>query len=178
MIFTDTRMFRLKKIAVTGWIMLMLLCISGCAGYQFANPNKPPFHSIHINAATNQSYLQQGVAPLSDAIRKSFLSEGSVELRDSENAQAFLDVKITDYHRYVAAASARDTDRAQSFNVSVTVMCTLSSSSGKIYFENKPITVNQTVYADSGAQLSEFIGYPEFSATIANKIRDAVLNTW
>lgn len=175
---SNKKMKRGDFLAVLWLAFAAVFFFAGCMGYKFGNPNTPPFQSIHANVASNQSYLQQAIIPLSDAIRKSFITDSTVELRNSEDAQALLDVTIVDYTRHVGATMRDDSDRAQSFTATITVSCTLKDKSGKVYFKNKRISISQTIYTQSGAELSEFQSYPEFAANLANKIRDAVLNTW
>ena len=161
--------------------MLGALVLVGCSHYTLGSASKLDFDSLYIAVAHNQSYAAQVDQPLSEQLRQTFLQEGNLHLADQKDADATLEVTVSDYKRTAAATQQGNTLNAQSYALTLTAKCTLADNrSGKMYFKDKLISVTEDTLVQNGDNFneSEYQAMPKLSRDLAVKVKDAVVTTW
>ena len=157
-----------------------LLYVGGCSHYRLGTAAKLPFRTLYIAPVTNDTYIPQAQAPLTDALIQAFLRDGSVSTTaHPEEADAILETSLTDYKRSTSATSENDTFLARSFNVTLKAQCTLKDRrSGEDYFNRRSVSANTHVFFDSGFQSAEYQNVPKLTQELAREIRNTILSVW
>ncbi len=117
---------------------------------------------------------------LSTRLRETFARDGRVALTNSASAaDATLTVVINLYQREVAVVREGDTGLARKFNVTLGAICTLRENrTGRLIFENRPITAMREVFTDSGQLQAEYQTLPLLAEALSAKVAHAALNVW
>ena len=157
-----------------------LFLANGCANYQLGTGGHPTFRTLFVEPVANKTLLPQAQAIVSTRLRDAFARDGRVSLVNSAaDADATLAVVITEFHREIAAVREGDTGLARKFNETLGTTCTLRESrSGKMIFENRPISAMREVFTDSGQLQSEYQTIPLLAETLASKVAHAALDVW
>lgn len=162
-----------------GYLFLSVLFATGCAHYRLGTGSTPNFRTLHVAPVVNKTMLPQAQAIVSTRLRETFARDGRVALAGSENgAEAVLTVTIVDYHRDVAAVREGDTGLARKFNLTLAVLCTLTDKTGKVIFENRPISAVREAFTDGGQLQSEYQALPLLAEALAAKVAHATLDVW
>ncbi|HEY1110519.1 MAG TPA: hypothetical protein VGE76_17850, partial [Opitutaceae bacterium] len=134
---------------------------------------------LYIAPVANKTVLPQSQAILSTRLRETFARDGRVALAGSEDsADAVLTVTLVDYHRDVAAVREGDTGLARKFNLTLGALCTLKDKTGKVIFENRPISAVREAFTDGGQLQSEYQTLPLLAESLAGKVAHAALDSW
>ena len=173
------------------FIIGTIALLSGCASYNLGSSAELPFESIYIRPAANDSFAPQAQALLSAQLREAFIRDGRVKVLANEaDADAVLEVTLTDYRRRAAARSSADTVVAQTFDLSLIAVTSLyNQNQGSFYFQNRQIQDVTTAYTENpylqegtpetqGFQQSEYQAMPQLTRGLARKIADEVLSPW
>ncbi len=157
-----------------------ILLLTGCANYQLGTGATPSFRTLHIEPVANKTLLPQAQAIVSTRLRETFARDGRVGLANSAaGTAATLSVTITEYRREIAAGREGDTGLARKFNVTLGVACTLRDNrTGKLIFENRPVSAVREVFTDSGQLQAEYQTLPLLAETLANKVVHTALDVW
>ncbi|HAV13572.1 MAG TPA: hypothetical protein DCX06_08810 [Opitutae bacterium] len=168
--------------------LITLALLSGCASYKLGSQARLPFETIYIRPASNDSFAPQSQALISAQIREAFIRDGRVRLLTNEKeADAVLEVTLTDYDRESGARLSSDTVSARTFRLQLEAEITLyNSESGDFYFEGRKIDEQTSVYADNPYNAASIQSYnqAEYNAMnrlardIARQIADEVLSPW
>lgn len=160
--------------------MAALLFATGCAHYQLGTGSTPAFRTVHVEPASNQTMAPQAQALLSTHVREAFLRDGRVQLANSAvGADTTLSVAITEYRRDIAAVRDGDTGLARKFDVTLGALCTLRDNrTGKLLWENRPVSATREVFTDSGQLQSEYQAMVLLTQALAARILHAGLDTW
>ncbi len=156
------------------------LITSGCANYQLGTGTALAFRTLYIEPVGNQTQLPQSEPLLSTRLRETFARDGRVALTNSSSAaEATLTVILNQYHREVAVVREGDTGLARKFNVTLGAICTLRENrTGRLIFENRPITAMREVFTDSGQLQAEYQTLPLLAEALSAKVAHATLNVW
>jgi len=156
------------------------LCTAGCANYQLGTGTALAFRTLYIEPVGNQTQLPQSQPLLSTRLRETFARDGRVALTNSASAaDATLTVVINLYQREVAVVREGDTGLARKFNVTLGAICTLRENrTGRLIFENRPITAMREVFTDSGQLQAEYQTLPLLAEALSAKVAHAALNVW
>ncbi len=159
---------------------LCLLLAAGCSHYRLGTGTAVSFRTLHLEPVANRTLVPQAQAIVSTRLREAFARDGRTTLANSVgDAEATLTVTITDYRREIAAGREGDTGLARKFNVTLGVVCTLRDHrSGKLIFENRPISAVREVFTDSGQLQSEYQTIPLLAEALAAKVLHAALDVW
>lgn len=170
--------------------LLALSFLAGCANYQLGDSAPPPFRTLYIKPADNDSFAPLAVARISAGIREAIIRDGRVDLlAKEEDAEAVLSVKLTDYRRTAVTRDSSDTVRARDFNIHLKAELTLyDQRTGDFYFRDRPVSANTSAYvgnpyggggaAGSDYQQAENMAMPRLARDIARKTIDTVLGNW
>jgi hypothetical protein len=160
---------------------LVLLAAGGCANYQLGTGGAAPgFRTLHVETVKNQTLVPQAPAIVSTQIRDRFARDARVQLANSPaDADAVLSVVLTGYRRDIATVREGDTGLARKFNETLEAKCTLRDQrTGKVQFENRPVSAVREVFTDSGQLQAEYQTLPLLAETLAAKITHLALDAW
>ncbi len=181
-------MIRLARRAVSP--MLAALVIGGCASYQRGNPADLPFERLYVRPATNETFLPQAQALVTGQVRTDLLRDGRIQLVSSEEeADAVLEIALTDYRRSPGARSGNDTVRALDFDLFLEAGISLYEPEGGRYlFRDRKIREDTFAYVDNpyseangtqqGFNQAEYQAVPRLTRGLSRQIVDAVLGAW
>lgn len=158
-----------------------VVALAGCAHYHLGSSGTLPFHSLYVPPVRVMASVPQAAAPTSQFLRQSLLQEGNLQLADQADADATLDVIITNYERGADATQQNNTLNAVSFTLQIEATCTLvDNRSGKVYFKNRKIQVLEQAFVQNGVSFneSEYQAMPRLARDLSQKIKDAVVSTW
>lgn len=163
--------------ALSAGIVLGLL--AGCSAYRMGAGGEPPIDSVYVAPVINDSDAPQAVVPFTMALKEGFLTDGRVDVATSvETADGILEVRLTDYRRFVAANQPTDTGLGQSFRTVLHGRATLLKADGTVLIEDRHFRVESTVHIDDDLVQAEYQNMPVITRELADKIRDAVLDVW
>ena len=159
---------------------LALLVAGGCANYQLGTGTTPGFSTLHVEAMKNKTLVPQAQAIVSTQLRDNFARDARVQLVNAPaGADAVLAVVLTGYRRDVVTVREGDTGLARKFNETLDATCTLRDQrTGKVVFENRPVTAVREVFTDSGQLQAEYQTLPLLAELLATKVTHAVLGGW
>lgn len=159
--------------------LIFALLASGCARYQLGRQAEPPFRSIYVLPVSNASFAPQAQAILTQQIREAFLHDGLVRVENEDKADAVLEVVLKDFQENVVATRAEDSVLAEKLRLELVADCTLTdSSSGKIYFEDRPVSAAADSFPEDRSQQAEFRAMPVLTQNLARRITYEVLQVW
>ncbi len=164
-------------------IMMILggVALTGCANYQLGTgADSLEFSRLYIEPVCSSTIAPQTVAPVSRAIRNAVLTGGRVTLAVSPaQADAVLSVELIDRKRTFTSVLPTDTALARKFDIALTVRCSLSDPrSGRIYFEDREITITRQIFVDGGQNPAEYQVVPQLAAELGDRISHTVLDVW
>ncbi len=170
----------------SGWFLWLaaagLAVLGGCAHYSLGSTGKLVFQSLYIAPVTSRgAIVPQAVEPLTNQLRETLLQEGVRLAGGQADADATLEVEISNYQRGIAATQQGNSLNAQSYSLTLTARCKLvDNRNGKVYFQDRQILVTQEAFVQSGVSFneSEYQSVPKLARDLAVKIKDAVVTIW
>jgi hypothetical protein len=170
-----------NRIFVPWLLTVALLGLMGCSHYHLGAAGPLPFHKLYVTVVKNQSYAPQAQAPVTEMLRQSLLQEGNLQLTEQADADATLEVVLSNYQRLTAATQQGNSLNAQSYTLILTAKCTLvDNRSGKVYFKDRQIDASQVAYVQNGDSFSqsEYQTLPKLARDLAGNIKDEIVSTW
>lgn len=168
-----------RAVAAVGFTGLALFLQAGCSSYRLGSGGEPEIDSVYVAPVINDSEAPQAVVPFTRAIKESFLTDGRVEVAGrAETADGILEVRLTNYERFVAATQAVDTALGQSFRTVLHGRATLRKADGTVLLDDRYFRVESSVLVEEDLVQSEYQNMPVLTRELAERIRDAVLDTW
>jgi len=166
--------------------MGLILMLSGCAHYHLGVSQEVSFKTLHIDLVENRSFAPQAQALLTRNLIVEFLLDNSVKLVEADEADATLQVTLTEYKRNSVANQSTDTSLARSFDLSLKADITLTNNkSGSAFIQSRSIATKETAYVldQSGAETDGFLQteyktLPILTRSLAKEIRNAVVDVW
>ena len=165
--------------------ILSLFFLNGCSQYEWSRP-APPFKTIYVQPATNDSSAPQAQASLSAQIRQAFIRDGRLRLVSKPaEADAILQVNLTNYRRNTSARSSNDSELAAGFDLVLEARIALfDPSASKYLIKARDLSANTSTFAsdpitgDDNFSLSEYQAMPRLTNALANRIADEILGVW
>jgi len=168
-----------KSFPALAAIFLTAILFSGCSHYQLGRDAKPPFRSIYIKPAVNESFAPQAQALLTMQIRDALIRDGLLQIHDESEADAILEVTLKTFDRRVAATRTDDTGLAEKLRLELAAHCTLADNrTGKIYFKNRPVSATSDAFPQDSSAGAEFQSMPVLTDRLARRIAYEVLQVW
>ena len=155
--------------------------LAGCAHYTVGPAGKLDFESLYVAVTQNQSLAAQVAEPATRELRQTLLQEGNLREANQADADATLEVVISDYKRSAASAQVGNSLNAQSYTLTLTAKCKLvDNRNGKVYFKDRMVSVNEEAFVQGGVDFneSEYQSIAKLARDLALKIKDAVVTTW
>ena len=160
--------------------VVLALLLGGCGHYRLGTGGTLGFRRIHVAPVANETALPQAVGLVSAQIREHLARDGRVSLVSSaEEADVTLVITLTSYGREVATVRPDDTGLPRKFNLTLTAEATLRDQrAGTVLFENRALTSKKQAFTDSGQLQAEDQTLPLLAASLAESVRNAVLDVW
>ena len=115
---------------------------------------------------------------LTNAISDAISQTPQIKAANPSDADAVLEVEITDYVKRPYATKSTDTALAAAFMATATAECTLTSG-GRAIFKKRPVSASVILYPRSGDLVgSEYQNMPVLMRDLGVKVKDAVIGIW
>lgn len=156
---------------------------SGCSNYKLAGTARPlPFSSIYVQPVKNSSTAPQASSLLTNALISELSQVPNVSVESADDADAILEINLSDYSTKMRASRSSDTALAASYIVELTATCTLRNlRTGDVIFRDRKVSVNNTVYSLDGNNSfvdSQYQNMPILTRELALRIKDTVIGVW
>lgn len=159
--------------------ILASILAGGCARYQLGRHAEPPFRSIYVKPAANATFAPQAQSLLTLQLRENFIQDGLLQVESEAQADAILEIALSEFDSDVAATRQEDTEIAEKLRLKLVALCTLSDNrTGKIYFEARPISANVDAFPGDRSQQAEYQAMPVLTRNLARRISYEVLQVW
>lgn len=178
--FAVLRMTRLGVLISVLGLLLSLLGVTGCAGYQLGPGSAPKFATLFVAPVKTEALIPQARAELTTRVREAFIRDGRLRLVNSaESADAVLEITVAGYKRDVAVTRADDTGLARRFDVTLQARATLLNNRDRSqYFTDRVIESKRGAMTDDGLVPAESQLLPILGESLATEAVHAVLDTW
>jgi hypothetical protein len=151
----------------------------GCAHYSKGSGSDLPFDRIYVAPVKNDSFAPQAQALLTKQIRSKLVNQTNLEIAPSPSNAAILEITITKFGQSIATTSRNDTVQAHSFDVKMTVVCTLrDSETEKVYFSDYSVSDSVECHGEGDYQGAKHQIMPQLTEKLAEKICEIVCNPW
>ncbi len=171
----------MNKYKILSILYCTILCsLCGCLHYTKGTNTKLSFRRIYIYPVKNDSYAHHITDTLSDQIREKIISCPQLKLVNFPNeADACLEVKITDFDQTTATIMPDDNVCAQSFTLKITAVCSLYNTRTNTYFfKDHRIDASIDSQTKEDYLWNRIKTMPQLSIKLADKIYDIVCNPW
>jgi outer membrane lipopolysaccharide assembly protein LptE/RlpB len=173
-------MTRTGILASVTCLLLTVLGLTGCTGYQLGTGTTPKFATLYIPPVTSEALIPQARSLVTGAVREAFIRDGRVALVDSAaEADAVLEITLAGYGRTETVSRTDDTGLARRFDLALQAQATLTDNHTKQpYFSRRALEARRGVFTDSGLVPSEYQALPLLAEQLAREAVHAVLDTW
>jgi hypothetical protein len=153
----------------------LTLSQTGCSSYELGGP-KPAFTSIEIAPVKNITSRIGTHVVLEQKLIESFTADPRIKVGPGG---AKLETEVIRYTHQGLTTKSTDSYTYSSFNVSVTVRCTLKTNNGsKILFKDREFTASATLQPVGDSAAEERSIAPGLFTDIVSQIRDAATTSW
>ncbi len=156
--------------------LLLLLLLCGCTRYTLGPPKD--LHGLErfrLGSFVNKTFAPQLETQLKSDLLALFAKRQTHRIE--EPAQAILDITLVDYKRIASVKQERQGLVPRAFTLEATVECSLRRFDG-VAFKPKRIRACVELLRDSQALTAEYQSMPQLSALLAEKIYNALTDTW
>ncbi|MDR1433169.1 MAG: LPS assembly lipoprotein LptE [Puniceicoccales bacterium] len=168
----------MKKVFLLAPLLAALLS-SGCMHYARGSGSHLAFARIYVAPVRNDSLAPQAQALLTKQVRRKLADEPNLEIAAEPESAAILEITIVKFEQTVASTDTNDTINAKSFNVQMSVTCTLKDGqTGKIYFKDHKLSDSVECHAVADYQEAKHQIMPKLTEKLATRICEAVCNPW
>jgi len=163
--------------------LLLAICLlsllAGCGRYHLGRHAEPPFRSIYIRPASNDSFAPQVQAIISQQLREQFIRDGLLQVETEGEADAVLEIVLRNYRRDVAATRTDDTAVAEKLRHRLIAVCTLTDArTGQVYFRDRRVEGAADSFPGERPIQGEFQAMPVLAGDMARRISAEVLQVW
>ncbi len=153
----------------------LTLSQSGCSSYELGGP-KPAFTTIEIAPIQNTTSRIGTHVALEQKLIESFTADPRIKIG---SGGAKLETVVTHYSHRGLTTKSTDSYTYSSFNVSITVRCTLTTNNGtKVLFKDREFSASATLQPNGDASAEERSIAPGLFADIVSQIREAATTAW
>ena len=153
----------------------LTLSQSGCSSYELGGP-KPAFTTIEIAPIQNTTSRIGTHVALEQKLIESFTADPRIKIG---SGGAKLETVVTHYSHRGLTTKSTDSYTYSSFNVSITVRCTLTTNNGtKVLFKDREFSASSTLQPNGDASAEERSIAPGLFADIVSQIREAATTAW
>jgi outer membrane lipopolysaccharide assembly protein LptE/RlpB len=160
-------------------LLLAMLSLSGCMHYAKGTGTHLAFDRIYVAPVRNDSFASQSQALLTKQVRRKLADEPNLEITATPKNAAVLEITIVKFEQTTATRDTDDTVRAKSFNVQMSVVCTLTDgATGKAYFKDCDLSDSVECHTFADYQEARHQIMPKLTEKLATRICEAVCNPW
>ena len=153
----------------------LVLSLTGCSSYELGGP-KPAFTNIEIAPVKNSTSRIGTQVTLQQKLTESFTADPRIKIGPGG---AKLETEVIRYIHRGLTTKSTDSYTYSSFNISVTVRCTLTTQNGtKILFKDREFSASATLQPNSDASAEERSIAPGLFTDIVSQIREAATTSW
>lgn len=162
--------------------LLVLLTLSGCAGYRVGNVsgrNLQGVRSVYVPTAKNMSLEPDLQMSVTNAIVRRFDNDGTLSVSQTGSADSELDVTITNVQ--LTPLSSSNTDLLVTAQYQLTIQATatyVNRRLGRKIFENTQVTGTTTFFTQSNIQEGKRQALPLAAEDLANNTVKLVTEGW
>ena len=147
----------------------------GCSSYELGGP-KPAFTSIEIAPIKNSTSRIGTHVALEQKLVESFTADPRIKVGPGG---AKLETEVIRYTHQGLTTKSTDSYTYSSFNISITVSCTLTTNNGtKVLFKNREFIASATLQPNGDASAEERSIAPGLLTDIVSQIREAATTSW
>jgi len=162
--------------------LLVLLTLSGCAGYRVGNTsgrNLQGVRSVYVPVAKNTSLEPDLQMTVTNAIIRRFNSDGTLQVNSTANADSELDVTITNIQHTPVRSSTTDILVTAQYQLTIQATATyVNRRLGRKIFENYNVTGTTTFFTQSDIQEGERQALPLAAADLTNNTVKLITEGW
>lgn len=174
----------MKKNFILAIASALLVVLAGaCSNYKLAGtPKALPFSSIYVQPVKNTSTAAQAASLLTNAVISSLSQVPELTVESSSDADAILEITLSNYATTMRSSRTNDTALAASYNVELEASCTLRNlRTGDVIFRDRKVKVDNILYAlDNSNNFvdTQYQNMPILTRELALRIKDAVIGIW
>jgi hypothetical protein len=171
--------FSRKSIVIVALLLLPMFA-GGCMHYSKGHGGVPlEFDKIYVAVAKNDSFAPQVCELLTRQVRLKLANQYGLNVVKSAENATILETTVVEFQQFVATTRANDTVAAKSFDVKMSVRCTLRNGvTGKIYFSDHLFSDSVACHSPGDYQQTKYQVMPRLTEKIADQICRAVCNPW
>lgn len=148
---------------------------SGCSSYELGGP-KPTFSTIEIAPIKNTTSRIGTQVVLEQKLIESFTADPRIKIGPGG---AKLETVVTRYTHQGLTTKSIDSYTYSSFNISITVRCTLTTHNGtQVLFKDREFSASATLQPNGDASAEERSVAPGLFTDIVSQIREAATTAW
>ena len=149
--------------------------LTGCSSYELGGP-KPAFTTIEIAPIRNSTSRIGTHVTLEQKLVESFTADPRIKIG---SGGAKLETEVIRYTHQGLTTKSTDSYTYSSFNVSVTVRCTLTTNNGtKVLFKDREFSASATLQPVGDSAAEERSIAPGLFTDIVGQIREAATTAW
>jgi hypothetical protein len=156
-----------------------VLLLAGCMGYQLGGTRPEGIETVYMAPVVNETTEPAIELQVTEALRQQLQFDGRLKLKNAaENADAIMEVTLTDYH--LTAIAFRDDLKttAREYRLRITGVATLTDAvNGKTISESK--TYGESTFTfESDLTTSKRDALPRAAQEIAKFMIDDLIEQW
>jgi len=143
---------RIETPSAALYLVLAGLALAGC-GYSIRSSLDPKYQTIYVAAFQNQSKEYDLQAPLTNAVRRKFITDGRLRVVNAPDADLMLEGVILDYQLKGLTYDAND--EVTQFLCLVVAGARLTDSQGEMLWQEEKLVGETTFYTRAAGQSSD-----------------------
>ena len=153
----------------------LTLSQTGCSSYELGGP-KPTFTTIEIAPIKNSTSRIGTHVVLEQKLVESFTADPRIKVGPGG---AKLETEVIRYTHQGLTTKSTDSYTYTSYNISITVRCTLTTNSGtKVLFKDREFSASATLQPVRDSSAEERSIAPGLVTDIVSQIREAATTAW
>jgi len=166
----------------SSFALLVILALSGCAGYRVGNVSGRDLqgvHSVYVPVARNSSLEPNLQMTVTNAIIRRFNDDGTLTVNQNSNADSELDITITNIAHNAIASSNSDIYVTAQYQLTIIATVTfVNRRLGRKIFENVQVSGSTTFFTQANIQEGERQALPLAAQDLANNTVKLVTEGW
>ncbi len=164
---------------VAGAALLACALLPGCAGYRLGSMLPPEIKNVHVPTFINKTTEPQLEIDTTRFALQEFQKDGSLKLSSAEDADAVLEVKLTDYKLVPLQYAANRPTAALEYRITLYASIVMTRKrDGKVLAENPRCYGEGTFPVVGDLSSSKRTGLPKAAKDLAHDIVQKVTEVW
>jgi hypothetical protein len=164
---------------IAGAAVLAATLLPGCVGYRLGSMLPPDIKLVHVPTFINKTFEPQLELETTRFALQEFQRDGSLKLASAEEADAVLEVRLTDYRLLPLQYVANRPHAAQEYRITLYASIIMTrKSDGKIIAEYPRCYGEGTFPVVGDLSSSKRTGLPKAAKDLAHDIVQKVTEVW